>query len=199
MNLRISATLVFGGIGFILSALASGLISANVRKLADKHGWDNFLVHWTEKLRWERLRALWWLWSIFGLSGGFALALWLSPLLLGDGQVAALHAQLATANRDRVAAQQELEAARQDAKLATAQHNAATARALTPDRPAILDETAHLPANDKERLSDEFYDLDKLFKQANKLLYDAKYQLDPRGAGDVSESIAIIPLTLIHW
>jgi hypothetical protein len=72
MNLRAAATSVFG---FILLAMASGLISANVRKLADRHGWDNFLVRWAEELRWERLRSLWWLWLIFGLSGGVALAL----------------------------------------------------------------------------------------------------------------------------
>jgi hypothetical protein len=41
MNIRAAATSVFG---FILLAMASGLISANVRKLADKHGWDNFLA-----------------------------------------------------------------------------------------------------------------------------------------------------------
>jgi hypothetical protein len=80
MNIRAAATSVFV---FILLAMASGLISANVRKLADKHGWDNFLVRCTEKLRWERLRGLWWLWSIFGLSGGVALTLWLTPLIVG--------------------------------------------------------------------------------------------------------------------
>jgi hypothetical protein len=78
MNVRAAATSVFG---FIFLAIVSGLISANVRKLADKHGWDNFLVRWTEKLRWERLCGLWWLWSLFGLTGGVALALWLSPFL----------------------------------------------------------------------------------------------------------------------
>jgi hypothetical protein len=57
MIVRAAATLVFGFIGFILLVMASGLISANVQKLADKHGWDNFLVRWTEKLRWERLRG----------------------------------------------------------------------------------------------------------------------------------------------
>src|SRR4051812_2712450 len=80
MNVRDAATSVFV---FILLGMASGLISANVRKLADKHGWDNFLVHGIEKFCWERLRGLWWLWSIFGLSGGIALALWLAPLLIG--------------------------------------------------------------------------------------------------------------------
>jgi hypothetical protein len=64
MNIRNAATLVFGVILFILTAMATGFISANVRKLADKHGWDNFLIRWTEKLRWERLRRPWWLWSL---------------------------------------------------------------------------------------------------------------------------------------
>jgi hypothetical protein len=35
MNIRPVATSVFG---FVLLGMASGLISANVRKLADKHG-----------------------------------------------------------------------------------------------------------------------------------------------------------------
>jgi hypothetical protein len=34
-----------------------------------------------EEWRWERLHGMWWLWVIFGLSGGVALALWLIPLL----------------------------------------------------------------------------------------------------------------------
>jgi hypothetical protein len=89
MNIRNVATLVFGVILFILTAMATGFISANVRKLADKHGWDNFLVRWTEKLRWERLRGLWWLWSIFGLSGGVALALWLAPHLVAPPPIVA--------------------------------------------------------------------------------------------------------------
>src|SRR5437899_2743998 len=41
-----------------------------------------YFVGWNE-WRWERLRALWWLWSIIGLSGGVALVLWLTPLLIG--------------------------------------------------------------------------------------------------------------------
>jgi len=86
MNLRAAVTSVFG---FILFAMASGLISANVRKLADKHGWDNFLVRWAEKLCWERLRGLWWLWAIFGLSAGVALVLWLFPLLLSPPTIVA--------------------------------------------------------------------------------------------------------------
>jgi hypothetical protein len=78
MNLRTAATSVFS---FILLAMVSGLISANVRKFADKHGWDNVLVRSTEKLRWERVRGLWWFWSIFGVSGGVALVLWVTPLV----------------------------------------------------------------------------------------------------------------------
>jgi hypothetical protein len=75
-----AATLVFSFISFIILAMASGLISANVRKLADKHGWDTFLVHWAEKLRWVRLRGLWWVWWIFGFSGGIAVVLWIIQL-----------------------------------------------------------------------------------------------------------------------
>lgn len=60
MTLRVAATLLFALIVFIVPAMATGLISANVRKLADKHGWDNFLVRWTERLSWERVRGLWW-------------------------------------------------------------------------------------------------------------------------------------------
>jgi len=74
MNLRAVATSVFV---FILLAMAT----ANVRKFADKHGWDNLLVRCIEILPWERLRGLWWLWSIFGLSGGVALTLWLPGLI----------------------------------------------------------------------------------------------------------------------
>jgi hypothetical protein len=80
MNIRAAATSVSA---FIFLAVVSALITANVGKLADKHGWDNFLVRWTEKLLWERLRGLWWLWSIFGLSVGIALALWLTPQIVG--------------------------------------------------------------------------------------------------------------------
>jgi hypothetical protein len=40
-----------------------------------------------EEWRWERLRAMWWLWAIFGLSGGGALALWLTPLPFGGAVV----------------------------------------------------------------------------------------------------------------
>ena len=81
MTLRAAATYLFSVIVFIVLAMKTGLISANVRKLADRHGWDNLLIRGAEQLRWERIRGLWWLWSIFGLSGGLALALWLTPFL----------------------------------------------------------------------------------------------------------------------
>jgi hypothetical protein len=67
-----------------MSAIVTALISANVRKATDKHGWDNFLVRWTENWSWEHLRRVWWLWSMLGLSGGIALTLWLSPFLRGQ-------------------------------------------------------------------------------------------------------------------
>jgi hypothetical protein len=184
MNVRAVATSVFG---FIVLAMVSALISANVRKLADKHGRDNFLVRWTEKSRWERLRGLWWLWSIFGLSGGIALTLWVIPFLPGS-PLTALKARLDIANRDRIAARQDATQAREE--LAAVQRNAAmTQTARNPQRPAILDETAHLPSNDKERLSDAFYELSKLFENADKLTYAAKYQLDPRASANVTAAI----------
>ena len=40
---------------------------------------DTIPQNWQDKLRWHRLRGLWWLWSIFGLSAGVALAVWLLP------------------------------------------------------------------------------------------------------------------------
>jgi hypothetical protein len=98
MNIRAAATSIFI---FILLAMASGLISANVRKLASERGWDNFLVHgwdrlpqtWQNKLRWECMKRVWLLWFIFGASGGIAVTLWLTPiplkssfLALDDGQ-----------------------------------------------------------------------------------------------------------------
>jgi hypothetical protein len=39
-------------------------------------GWDEW--------RWQRLRGVWWFWSIFGLSGGVALALWFYPRIVGS-------------------------------------------------------------------------------------------------------------------
>jgi hypothetical protein len=94
MTLRTAATSLFSIIGFILLTMAAGLISANVRKLADRHGWDNFLTRswdhlaqnklaqkWLDKLpHWERLQRFWWLWFMFGATGGVAGALWLTAI-----------------------------------------------------------------------------------------------------------------------
>jgi hypothetical protein len=106
MDLRTAATSVFV---FILLAMASALISANVRKLADKHGWDNFLIRWTQQLRWERLRGLWWLWSIFGLSGGVALAVWLLPFVQPNHEPSDLTQQLDKIKQERDSKSNELE------------------------------------------------------------------------------------------
>jgi hypothetical protein len=74
---------------FIFLGICSGLISANVRRLAGEKGWDAwFLKVWNSTPEWGRkmlagwapLRQLWWLWFVFGLSGGLGAALFiLSP------------------------------------------------------------------------------------------------------------------------
>ena len=53
-------------------------------------GWDEW--------RWERLREVWWLWSLVGLSGGIALALWLSPFLVNllPKDLSAMQSQIST-------------------------------------------------------------------------------------------------------
>jgi hypothetical protein len=65
--------------------------------------------------RWERLRSLWWLWSIFGLSGGVALALWLTPVVVGhpansenDNARQAVQSQLTEVRQERDQAKQTL-------------------------------------------------------------------------------------------
>jgi hypothetical protein len=75
-------------------------------------GWDEW--------RWERLRGLWWLWSIFGLSGGIALALWLIPLITGpqpEGdnakQVKPLRSELNATKKELESAKRALETAKQ--------------------------------------------------------------------------------------
>jgi hypothetical protein len=123
MTLRVAATSLFSVFVFIVLAMATGLISANVRKLADRYGWDNLLVRGAEKLRWERVRGLWWLWSISGLSGGVALALWLSPILApvipvtqeGSGEIATFRSRLAIATQENENLKRELETIRQAA------------------------------------------------------------------------------------
>jgi hypothetical protein len=71
---------------FIGLTICSGLITANVRQLANEKGWDAiFLRAWNVAPAWGRkmlsgwlpLRQLWWLWLSFGMSGGLGVALWL--------------------------------------------------------------------------------------------------------------------------
>lgn len=75
---------------FIFLGICSGLLSANVRRLASEKGWDSlFLKVWNSTPEWGRkllsgwnpLRQLWWLWLIFGLSAGLGVALSLLPPL----------------------------------------------------------------------------------------------------------------------
>jgi hypothetical protein len=72
---------------FLLMAIG-GLVSANVRQLAQKRGWDTWLVWLDDQLprwahimlaAWAPLRQKWWLWFALGLSGGISGALWLVP------------------------------------------------------------------------------------------------------------------------
>jgi hypothetical protein len=80
-TLRTVVTAIFGFLGLTF-------ITANIRELLKRRGWDTFLARWSDvlpdklqtRLSWQYLRGLWWLWWIFGLSGGVTLALWLTPL-----------------------------------------------------------------------------------------------------------------------
>jgi hypothetical protein len=64
-------------------------------------GWDEW--------RWQCLRGVWWLWYIFGLSGGVALALWLTPQIVGPPKSAnATRQELETAKRALADAQRSL-------------------------------------------------------------------------------------------
>ena len=61
------------------------LFQENFKELFKNWGWNSIFIRcwqmWRPKLHWASLRGLWWLWSIFGLGGGLALALWLFPFL----------------------------------------------------------------------------------------------------------------------
>jgi hypothetical protein len=90
-TLRTVVTWVGTSIFGILAACLVLALTENFKELLKQWGATTFLIHlwdalpknWRDALRWERLRALWWLWSIFGLSGGVSLALWLTPQILG--------------------------------------------------------------------------------------------------------------------
>jgi hypothetical protein len=81
-----AATSIFA----ILSAGFLLALSENFIELLKQRGGNQILVRLLDALpkklqdnfRWERLRGLWWLWSIFGLSGGVALALWGTPMIV---------------------------------------------------------------------------------------------------------------------
>ena len=92
--------------------LTSIIFIVIVAGMAAHFAWDEW--------RWQRLRGVWWFWSIFGLSGGVALALRLIPRIVGppksehgNGQVAALQLELNTTKQELERAKQDLEAARQ--------------------------------------------------------------------------------------
>ena len=122
----------------IFGILMAGLLLAlteNVKELLKQRGGNTLLVRSLDTLpkklqdqfRWERLRRLWWLWAIFGLSGGIALALWLAPLIIHaptsendarqvelshmQQQLSGLQSQLAAAREQRDNTQQKLTAA----------------------------------------------------------------------------------------
>jgi hypothetical protein len=208
MNLRAAATSVFV---FILLAMASGLISANVRKLVDKHGWDNFLVRWTEELRWERLRRLWWLWSIFGLSGGVALALWLTPLITVGAptengarqvelshmqqQVSGLQSQLDTAQRQRDDTQQKLTAAEKARTSAEERAHTAETRAssletqiATLQSKVASPSAPHWSKNEILRLQQEVFAIHEVLNAADQKLRDPLTTLANNGIQIVAQN-----------
>jgi hypothetical protein len=69
----------------LLSALFVLALTENLKELLKQRGINRLLVRTLDKLptlqtnlRWERLRGLWWLWLIFGVSGGAAFGLWIT-------------------------------------------------------------------------------------------------------------------------
>ena len=89
-TLRSVVTWVVTSIFGILTASFVLAFNENIKELLKQRGAHTILVRFLDALpeklqdkwRWERVRGLWWLWAIFGLSGGVTLSLWLSPLLL---------------------------------------------------------------------------------------------------------------------
>jgi hypothetical protein len=85
-TIRTVVTWIFG----ILSIAALLALTENFKELLKQWGGNTLLVRiidkllpvsWHNTLSWKYLRALWWLWLIFGVSGGVAIALWLTPFL----------------------------------------------------------------------------------------------------------------------
>jgi len=170
--MEILRTIVTSVFGFLLLTL----ITANVRELLKRRGWDAFLASWSDalsdkwswphKLSWPYLSSLWWLWSIFGFSGGVALALWLSPILASA--VPSTHDAAGQIDTSR------------------------SKSAITPSGPldAALEATKHLPSVDRERLADALYDFSKLFDRANKLSDNAS-----RVVFQIGTSIDSVPIS----
>jgi hypothetical protein len=85
-------------------------------------------------------------------------------------------------------AQQERNAARQDAsaaqrQLVAIQQNMAAVQNQGQTRPAALDETARMPAGDKDRLADALYEFSQLFDQGDTLRSRCNHlNIDGRGS-----------------
>ena len=109
--------------GFIIFAIFSALVGANVRRLAAEKGWDSiFLRAWNaapEVMRnmlssWLPLRQLWWLWLSLGLSGGLGMALWLlAPARIHATPAPDIEKAMAPIRAELEATKQQLQVARQ--------------------------------------------------------------------------------------
>jgi hypothetical protein len=71
---------------FLVLAIVTAPISANVRRWANDKGHDGYLLFIANHIParvykmlagWNALRQLWWLWLVLGASGGLGTALWL--------------------------------------------------------------------------------------------------------------------------
>ncbi|SHL95864.1 hypothetical protein SAMN05444159_7295 [Bradyrhizobium lablabi] len=87
MSFRGIATGIFS---FLVLAVISSIISANIRTYASKRGHDTYLdrfadhpqvINWCRRMiaGWQPLQRRWWLWLALGLSGGLSAALWVMP------------------------------------------------------------------------------------------------------------------------
>jgi hypothetical protein len=124
MTLRGVLTWIVG-----IVVLAFGLaVTENVKELYKQRGVNTLLIRLLDKLptelqdtlRWSYLRMLWWVWLIFGLSGGIALALWLAPFIIfapeRDGS--------AQAKQQDIAAQEHIHSIQSDLEAQTKELNA---------------------------------------------------------------------------
>jgi hypothetical protein len=87
----VSITWIVSIVSGLLLTFFGLLFQENLKELFKSWGWNAFFIRYWQRWRpihWAKLRGLWWLWSIFGTSGGIALGLWLSPVVLGPPQQA---------------------------------------------------------------------------------------------------------------